>query len=113
MSSRSAQARIQDILNAIDSIQMRTSGMSFDEFNQNETVVKAVLYDLIIIGEAAINIPANIQNLIPEIPWRLMSDMRNIMAHEYFQVNLQVTWSTIQNNLPPLVHPLQKLKASL
>jgi uncharacterized protein with HEPN domain len=113
MSSRSDQERIQDILNAIDSIQMRTSSMSFDEFSQNETVVKAVLYDLIIIGEAAMNIPANVQNLIPELPWRLMSDMRNIMAHEYFQVNLRVTWSTIQNNLPPLIHPLQELKASL
>jgi uncharacterized protein with HEPN domain len=35
--------------------------------------------------------------------------MRNIMAHEYFQVNLRITWSTIQNNLPPLINPLQKL----
>jgi uncharacterized protein with HEPN domain len=111
--SRSAKERIQDILNAIDSIQMRTAGMSFDEFSQNETVVKAVLYDLIIIGEAAINISSNVQALAPELPWRLMSDMRNIMAHEYFQVNLRITWSTIQNNLPPLIYPLQQLQVSL
>ncbi|MBW4620784.1 MAG: DUF86 domain-containing protein [Cyanosarcina radialis HA8281-LM2] len=113
MFSRSAKERIQDILNAIDSIQMRTAGMSFDEFSQNETVVKAVLYDLIIIGEAAINISSNVQALAPELPWRLMSDMRNIMAHEYFQVNLRITWSTIQNNLPPLIYPLQQLQVSL
>ena len=113
MPSRSAQERIQDILNAIDSIQMRTNSMSFEEFSQNETIVKAVLYDLIIIGEAAINVPYNIQNLAPELPWRLMSDMRNIMAHEYFQVNLRVTWSTIQNNLPSLIYSLQKLQAIL
>ena len=42
-----------------------------------------------------------------------MSDMRNIMAHEYFQVNLRVTWSTIQNNLPSLIYSLQKLQAIL
>jgi len=113
MSSRSAKARIQDILNAIDSIQSRTAGMSFNQFSQDETIVKAVLYDLIIIGEAAINIPAGVQALTSELPWRLMSDMRNIMAHEYFQVNLRVTWSTIQNNLPPLIHPLQQLQANL
>jgi uncharacterized protein with HEPN domain len=113
MSSRSAKERIQDILNAIDSVQSRTTGMSFEQFSQDETIVKAVLYDLIIIGEAAINVPADIQALAPELPWRLMSDMRNIMAHEYFQVNLRITWSTIQNNLPPLIHPLQQLQASL
>ncbi len=113
MSSRSAKERIQDILNAIDSIQSRTAGMSFDQFSQDETIVKAVLYDLIVIGEAAINIPADVQALAPELPWRLMSDMRNIMAHEYFQVNLRITWSTIQNNLSPLIHPLQQLQSNL
>jgi uncharacterized protein with HEPN domain len=87
--------------------------MSFDQFSQNETVVKAVLYDLIIIGEASINISADIQTLAPELPWRLMSDMRNIMAHEYFQVNLRITWSTIQNNLAPLIYPLQQLQVNL
>ena len=113
MSSRSAKERVQDILNAIDSIQSRTAGMSFDQFSQDETIIKAVLYDLIVIGEAAINVPADIQALAPELPWRLMSDMRNIMAHKYFQVNLQITWSTIQNNLPPLIYSLQHLQASL
>ena len=113
MSSRSPQERIQDILNAIDSLQNQTTGINFEQFSQNETLVKAALYDLIIIGEAAINIPTNIQNLAPELPWRLMSDMRNIIAHEYFQINLRITWSTIQNNLPPLIDPLQKLKENL
>lgn len=68
MSSRSAKERIQDILNAIDAIQTRTFGMSFEEFIQNETVIKAVLYDFIVIGEAAINIPAEVQALRPELP---------------------------------------------
>lgn len=85
MSSRSAKERVQDILNAIDSIQSRTAGMSFDQFSQDETIIKAVLYDLIVIGEAAINVPADIQALAPELPWRLMSDMRNIMAHKFFK----------------------------
>ena len=113
MFSRSANERIQDILNAIDSIQRRTAHMSFDQFSQDETIVKAVLYDLIVIGEAAINIPADVQALAPELPWRLMSDMRNIMAHEYFQVNLRITWSTIQNNISLLIDPLQQLQANL
>jgi uncharacterized protein with HEPN domain len=87
--------------------------MTFEGFSTNETVVKAVLYDLIVIGEAAANVSPEFQALAPEIPWRLMSDMRNIMAHEYFQVNLRITWSTLKNNLPPLIEPLQSLRESL
>jgi len=113
VSSRSGHDRIEDILRAIDSIQARTNSMTFEEFSDNETVVKAVLYDLIVIGEAATNVSPEIQALAPEIPWRLMSDMRNIMAHEYFQVNLRITWSTLKNNLPPLIEPLQRLRESL
>ncbi len=113
MSSRSPQQRIHDILDAIQSIQDRTENMDFEAFSQEETIAKAVLYDLLVVGEAAINIPKDVQALAPDIPWRLMSDMRNIMAHEYFQVNLRVTWSTVKNNLPPLIQPLQKLYRNL
>jgi uncharacterized protein with HEPN domain len=113
VSSRTWRNRIQDILSAIGSIQANTDGMNFKTFSENETITKATLYDLIIIGEASTNLPPEIQALAPEIPWRLMSDMRNIMAHEYFQVNLRITWSTVQNNLPTIVEPLKRLLESL
>ena len=109
MSSKPDSKRIQDILSSIISIQKRLSGLDFEQFCENETVQKAVLYDLIIIGEAAKNISPETQQKAPDIPWQLMGDMRNIMAHEYFQVNLRLTWSTIKNNLPKIVEPLQKL----
>ena len=66
MSSRAWHLRVHDILDAIASIQRLTAGMTFDEFAADEAISKAVLYSY------------------PEIPWRLMSDMRNVMAHEYF-----------------------------
>ena len=113
MSSRPDTARIQDILNSISSIQKRLSGLNFEQFCNDETVQKAVLYDLIIIGEAAKSISSATQQNSPDIPWQSMSDMRNIMAHEYFQVNLRITWSTIKNNLPHIVEPLQNLLESL
>ena len=109
MPSRNWQLRLQDILDAICSIQQRTAGMSFEEFTQNETLFKAVLYDFVVIGEAVINIPSGVQSQYPQIPWRLMGDMRNVIAHEYFQVNLRVVWNTLQNNLPPLIPQLQEL----
>lgn len=102
MSSRAWQFRVRDIINAINSIEQRTIEMTYEEFAANETLFKSVLYDFIIIGEASRNIPAEIQSRYTQIPWRLMNDMRNIVAHEYFQVNLMLTWRTIQNNLSPL-----------
>ena len=109
MFSRGWSLRVQDILRAINSIQQCTTGMSLADFEANETAVQAVLYNLIVIGEAAINIPTDIQEQLPELPWRLMSDMRNLIAHEYFRVDPEIVWDTIQNNLPQLIEPLQKL----
>ena len=109
MSSRGWSLRVQDILKAINSIQQCTTDMTRADFEVNEMAVQAVLYNLIVIGEAAVNIPIDIKERLPEIPWRLMSDMRNLIAHEYFRVDSEIVWDTVQNNLPRLIEPLQKL----
>lgn len=109
MSSRDWKLRVQDILGAIHSIQLYTAGKTFVDFRDDEMVIQAVLYNFVIIGEATRNIPSSIQLLAPSIPWQLMNSMRNVVAHEYFQVELQRVWGTIQTDLPPLVPQLQEL----
>ncbi len=109
MSSRAWQLRVQDILNAIDQVQQRLEGLDFDAFAINTVLVESIVYQFIVIGEASANIPDDIKALAPELPWRQMTDMRNMMAHEYFRVNLAIVWETAQNNLLPLVEPLKKL----
>ena len=109
MSSRAWKLRIQDILDAIASIQFQTVAMSLEAFTADKTVVKAVLYDFIIIGEASANVPEGIQSRYPNIPWRLMQDMRNVMAHEYFQINVERVRKTIEDDLQSVVPLLQEL----
>lgn len=109
MPYRDWRLRIQDILQSIATIQHRTAGMTFEEFQRDETIIKAVLYDLIIIGEASSNVPDQIQFRYLDIPWRLMGDARNVIAHEYFQVNLEIIWDIITNDFPPLIPKLQDL----
>ena len=105
--------RIQDIIVACDRLQKVTSGMNFEDFsNIDEILLQGILYNFIIIGEAAINVPDDIQSRYPQIPWRLMSNMRNVMAHEYFQVDIERVWRTIQEDIPELVPMLQKLLKS-
>ncbi|MDJ0583186.1 MAG: DUF86 domain-containing protein [Crocosphaera sp.] len=83
--------------------------MTFEEFSNNRTIIKAVLYDFGIIGEATKNVPHHIQSRYPHIPWRLMGDMRNVIFHEYFQVKLPFIWRTIQNDLTSLHSQLHEL----
>ncbi|HAX80663.1 MAG TPA: DUF86 domain-containing protein [Cyanobacteria bacterium UBA11372] len=109
MPSRDWRLRIQDILQSIAEIEQRTSGITFEEFERNKTIVKAVLYDFVIIGEATRNVSNEIQSRYPLIPWRLMGGMRNVVSHEYFQVNLSRVWQTIQDDLPSLVPQLQEV----
>ena len=109
MSSRKWQQRVIDILSAISSIQKLTADVTFEDFIAKKTTVKAVLYDFIVIGEAAKSIPTQVQERYPEIPWLPMGDMRNIVAHEYFRIDLEIVWDSIQNDLEPLATQLQSL----
>lgn len=54
------------------------------------------------MGEAARHIPANVRRSYPEIPWQDIVDMRNKLVHEYFGIDLEVLWRTVQEDLPPL-----------
>ena len=112
MPSRNWRLRLQDILKSIGEIEQCTKGITFEQFARNQTTVKAVLYDFIIIGEASRNVSKEIQFRYPLIPWRLMGGIRNIATHEYFQVNLSRVWATIQEDLPILVPQLQELLES-
>ncbi len=109
MPSRDWRFRVRDMIQAITSVQNRVADLTFADFQANETIAKAVFYDFLIIGEAAINIPPEIQLRYPNIPWRIVADMRNVMAHEYFQVNQRIVWNTIENNLSELMMQLEEL----
>jgi uncharacterized protein with HEPN domain len=109
MPSRDWKLRVRDILDAIAEIDRRTLEITFEDFEDDRTIIKATLYDFVIIGEATRNIPTEIKSRYPLIPWRLMEGMRNVMTHEYFQVNLSRVWQSIQDDLPSVVPQLQEI----
>ncbi len=109
MPPRNWQLRISDILQAIAKIQAYTSAMDFPRFAADEKTVDAVVRNITVIGEAARAVPDAVVTAHPEIPWQDMRGMRNVVVHAYFGLNLQILWDTIQNDLRPLVSPLQAL----
>lgn len=88
------------------------SGMSREEFQNDLRTQKAVEMNLVVIGEAASRVMdhhAEFTQRHPELPWREMRGMRNRMAHGYFEINLEVVWSTVQTALPALLAQLDAL----
>ena len=82
--------------------------MEFKSFVEDRRTVDAVVRNLIIIGEAAVQIPEDICLKHPEIPWYEMRGMRNFVVHEYFRASDKVIWDTLQVDLPPLTALLMK-----
>lgn len=103
MPHRKWNLRVTDILGSIERIFEYTQYMDFEKFKSDKKTIDAVVRNFEIIGEAASHIPEEISQAHPEIPWRDMRDMRNILAHEYFGVNENIVWTTIQDDLPLLV----------
>jgi uncharacterized protein with HEPN domain len=68
-----------------------------------------VVRNLGIIGEAARYVPPDVQERHSQIPWAQMRGMRNVMIHEYPEVNLSIIWQTVTRNLPPLVPKLEEI----
>lgn len=112
MSTRGWAERVEDILDAIAEIDAFIAGMELETFRSDARTVRAVELNLIIIGEAASRIPDDIQAAHPDIPWSFMKAMRSRLVHAYFNVDAQVLWDTIQDDLPPLKIALQQLMAS-
>lgn len=109
MLPRDWKGRIQDILDAIAEIQSFTRGMDYEAFSNDARTIKAVELDLIVIGEAANQIPDNLEESFAEVPWASMRAMRNRLVHVYFSVDTHLLWDTVQNDLPPLIPLLEKV----
>jgi uncharacterized protein with HEPN domain len=109
MPAREWRLRITDILNSIAAIQSYVAGMDYDSFEADSKTIDAVVRRFGIIGEAAKHVPDNIRELHPEIPWKQMREMRNIVIHVYFGVKTRIVWQTVHKDLPPLVPLLEAL----
>lgn len=107
MSPRSWKDRIRDMLDAIEEIQRFTAEMDFETFLADDRTIRAVEMNLIIIGEAAGQIPEETQEQHSQVPWSLMRAMRNRMAHVYFSVDEKLLWDTATQQLKELVPLLE------
>lgn len=99
---------LRDILDSVQSIEGYLAGVSREAFLSNPEKQDAVLRRLEIIGEAASRLSPETQAHFPNLPFRSMRGMRNIIAHDYGDVDLDQVWVTVTKDLPALIQTLQR-----
>ena len=107
MPPRNWRLRIEDMLDAADAIGRFAEGVDFETFRQDRKTVDAVIRNLEVIGEAARHVPDSVREQFTEIPWADIVGMRSILIHEYFGVDFEILWHTVQIDIPALVPRLK------
>ena len=103
---------IRHMLDEIDYILNRISNMDYESFVRDETLKRAFVRSVEVIGEASKKLPEDIKAMQPEIEWRKVSGMRDRLIHDYFGVDYTIVWDVASNKLPDLrekLHDLLKL----
>lgn len=100
---------IIDIAIAISRILRYGEGVSRSELENNDEKLSAILYQITIIGEATKRISQDFRQKHSELPWREMAGMRNVVVHEYDQLDLDIVWDVVNNKIPELNHLIQSL----
>ena len=98
----SDRERLLHISDAVESIIGFTSGISFEQYDEDYKLRLALVKLLEIIGEAASGLSPQLQERFTEIDWTILKSIRNVLVHEYFGVDYEVIWNTIQTNIPEL-----------
>lgn len=78
-------------------------------FLASRLIQDGVIRNLEVIGEATKNLSSDLRTANPEIPWRQIAGMRDVLIHDYLKVNLARVWRTVASDLPPLREAVQRL----
>jgi uncharacterized protein with HEPN domain len=105
---RNDPKRLQDILQAIDTIFRYVDGRDMQEFLADKKSYHAVIYNIMIIGEAANMLTFEFRESHSELQWRQITNMRNFLIHGYHNVEEDLVWEAISVDLHPIREKIVK-----
>jgi len=100
---------LQDMLDAMAKARVFLGEMSQKEFEADERTAYAVIRALEMAGEAARHIPEEITQRYPQVPWGEMTGMRNVLIHDYLEVDLEAVWLTVKDDLPEAEREIKRI----
>jgi uncharacterized protein with HEPN domain len=109
---RDSSEKLRYILEAIERIN-KYAIQGRQSFEQNELIQTWFIQHLQIIGEASRALSAEMRLQYPEVPWSQMIGMRNILTHNYFEIDLDVVWSVVERDLPNLKQQIEAILKAL
>ncbi len=102
------EIRLRHMLDAAREALSFTQGRTRSDLDRDRQLVLALVKDIEIVGEAAARITEPGRRDAPEIPWQRIVGMRNRLVHAYFDIDLEVVWKTVQEDLPQLIALLEE-----
>jgi uncharacterized protein with HEPN domain len=106
--SRDADLYLEDMRNACRKVLRYTAGMDLRALRHDERTYDAVVRNLEILGEAAKRVPEEYRQRHPNVEWKKISGLRDILAHAYFGIDNAILWDVIANKLEPLLKMLEE-----
>jgi uncharacterized protein with HEPN domain len=101
--------RLRHMLDAATEAASFAKNKTRDSLDADRQLVLSLVKSIEIIGEAAANVTTECREALPHIPWRDIISMRNRLIHAYFDINLDILWKTVIEDLPPLLAELKKI----
>ena len=109
MYSKEDIVRLHHILDAAKEAVSFAQGETRKSLDKNRMLVLSLIKDVEIIGEAATYVSKDCREKFPHIPWRSIINMRNRLIHAYFDINLDIVWQTVTEDLPSLIIKLEEI----
>ena len=103
------KAYLSHIFESIISIGKYTEGMSFEEFEKDQKTIDAVIRNFEIIGEASNKLPKEFREKHPDVPWKSIIGLRNILIHDYLGVDIVAVWGNIKQELSSLKEQIKSI----
>jgi uncharacterized protein with HEPN domain len=104
---------LNHVLDSIRLIESYSTGLTKDEFERTAEKQDAIVRRLEVIGEAVKNLPPELRARYPQVPWRQIAGTRDKLIHQYFSIDLDLTWQIVQSDLPVLGREITRILADI